>query len=257
MAQRRDRSRTGEPGLHTPPYAAVGAYPPAAVATAWYNARRSMLVPFDTPIPGIGHDEPLITAEAGVASWPDVRMPLGPALGALSSTSGWATAALPVPGDVQGIQSTRALAAGQALVIAADYDVLIVVPEFLPGGDRLWHASRVPTQRLPPADLGAAKRQLMTALESAVVNAEQAALPIQRTSGSVTRVVQQLPVPLPPGTSAEMIALAAKAAVSVTLAGELLSSDDELPDEVRTAIDDLGRAGRHALAVTFSLAGRR
>ena len=257
MVQRRDRARTGEPGLHTPPYTAVGAYPPAAVATAWYNARRSMLVPLDTPMPGISDDEPLITAEANVAAWPDVRMPLGRALAALSTASGWASAVLPVPGDVHGIQSPRALAAGQALVIADGDDVLVVAPEFLPGGDRLWRACRVHSQRLSLADLGSVKRHLMAALESAVVGAEQAALPVQRTSGSVTRAVQQLPVPMPPGTSAEIIALAAKAAISVTLAGELLGSNDELSAEVRTTIDDLGRAGRHALAVAFSLAGRR
>jgi hypothetical protein len=246
------------PGLSTTAHTTVAPYPAAAVLTSWFNAFSAGQIAAAVPAPGISPDEPVMTTEADVAGWLHSRIPLGVALASIT----WpvpATAALPVPGDVGGIPPgcQRALAAGEAMVLGGQDRSLLFVPSVLPGGNRLWHAVSAGAVSPPPVDIGALRRQIMSALEEAVTVAEDAVFPLRAKAGAATRAVQDTAVPLPPGSPAEIVSLASQSAVLVTLADELLrDADTSDVAGIGAQIRTLGRLGRHGLAVAFSATGR-
>lgn len=257
MAAREPQHRSA-PGLTTAAHATVAPYPDAAVVTAWFNAYRDGVISAPLPAPGIGLEEPLITTEASGLMWSEARLPLGVALARLE----WperAWVALPVPGDVDGVPAgcPRALSAGQAMVLGGADRSLVLVPQRLTSGDRMWFAVSAggTTRRVP--DVRTARQQIMSALEDAVLTAESRVLPLRGAAGAATRAVQQSPVPLPPGTAGNLVALASQSAMLVTLAEEFTRTEVGSTDgEVGAKVRSLGRLGRHGLAVAFSAPAR-
>lgn len=254
----RDPLSGAQPGLTTATHATVAPYPVAGVLTAWFNAFKSGAIRSMFPAPGISEREPLITTEADIPAWEDTRISLGDALPGLDwGEPGWV--ALPVPGDVAGVPAgcTRALLAGQAMVLGSRSDSLVLVPHTLPGGDRLWHAVRAGAVAPYAPDVRAIRQQIMVALEDAALTAEAAVMPVRDAAATTARRVQSSPVPMPPGTSGALVSLASQSAVLTVLAETFLNGNS-VPDSdsVATKVQTLGRLGRHGLAVAFSTVGR-
>ena len=253
MEQRHEPAAASDPGLLVPIYGTVAGYPVAAIVTAWANH-----IATDPPArfapPLIGPHEHLLPAAAGVPFWPEARLPLAAALQAVPSSWYPARCALPVPGDLGGLPAgaPRARAAGQA-VILSDGDEAIVISPMTVGGARMWTAERTPNTPAAPARLADVKREIMGAMEQAIVVAESAVLPRQEMSTDLAAIAEA-PVPLPPGTAAPVVALARQSATVLAIVDAVMRHLDAGSDAaaVREALVPLGRAGRQGLSVAFS-----
>ena len=253
MEQRHGPAAASDPGLLVPIYGTVAGYPAAAAVTAWAN-HLAAGAPADFAPPLIDPQEPLLPAAAAVPFWPEARLPLADALQAVPHSWFPARCALPVPGDLGGLPAgaTRALAAGQALILSAGDDTVVLSPMTV-GGARMWTAERTPGTPVAPTRLADAKREIMGAMEQAILVAEAAVLP-RRKMGADLAAITETPVPLPPGTAAEVVALARQAATVLTIVDAVMRNLEpgSDADAVRQALVPLGRAGRQGLSVAFS-----
>lgn len=263
MERRHDPALSGTaPGLVVAPYSAISPYPVAAILTSWANAAHGARWARDAHLGDIVNlDEPVLPSAAEVSFWPEARIPLGDALKVIPEQWWPARSALPVPGDLGGLPAgaTKALSAGQAVVWSHSDNSLVLSPISMPGGDRMWWAERTSTVAAPPPDQRQAARAIMVALEECVALAEAALLPRRMLASTEIARVSELPVPLPPGSAADTVALARQAATLVAIVDAAMASLPETSEaaEVRAALAPLGRAARVGLSVAFSAIGPR
>ena len=261
MDRRHNRATSiGAPGLLVAPYSAVAPYPDAAILTAWANAWHDGTVSTDHRRV-IGLDEPVLAAAADAPFWPQARLSLRQALAAVGDSWWPAQCCLPVPGDLGGLPAGahRALSAGQAVVWTHAGESVVLSPMAMPGGDRMWVAERAAASTQWPPDRREVNTAIMQALERCVTLAESSLLPRRESTAHTLARLSELPVPLPPGTEAAVVALARQSATVVAIVSAAVA---DLPPtseaaELREALVPLGRAARQGLSVAFSATGGR
>lgn len=255
MEQRHEPAAASDPGLLVPIYGTVAGYPAAAIVTAWAKHIAVDPPPRFVP-PMIDPHEPLLPAAASVPFWPEARLPLVAALQAVPSSWYPARCALPVPGDLGGLPAgaPRALAAGQAVILAEGDDAVVISPMTV-GGARMWTAERTANTPVAPAHLADVKREIMGAMEQAILVAESAVLPRREMSADLAAITET-PVPLPPGTAAPVVALARQSATVLAIVAAVMRHLDASAEAeaVAQALVPLGRAGRRGLSVAFTAA---
>jgi hypothetical protein len=234
---------------------------PASVRLAWWGTAwlRGRVVA-DELIDGVVGDD-AVHLLGGPDSTPDA---LVTGLGALRARGADAVgAAVPAEGDLVGLGGPArfngaALEAGEAALVldAASFVITGLVPERV-GAAVTWRP--IPAERRQLPDVGAADRELRTALLEAAETL--ARLEVARWRPEVADRLMNLrhrpPVVSPPGVPDRCADLAARGMQAVEIADLALGDDGgaltaQDAEARRAAITPLGRAGRRALVAAAS-----